>query len=145
MVPTRTAALVLISGLVVVSIAGCGSGDPVQDVLRERARWKAEVRSFVVLPDGSSRVTLQVVGPVRSSLQTLTVRVELVDRSGEVLHASWYPIDLSDVQRGVPAEKMVPLPPTSPAPDGVNVDPIRSPSEQDIQHMPELSGAVSAD
>jgi len=116
-----------------------------QDVLRERARWKAEVRSFVVLPDGSSRVTLQVVGPVRSSLDTFTVRVELVDGNGEVLHASWYPIDLSDVHRGVPAEKVIALPPTDPAPDGVNVDPIRVPTEQDVQHMPELSGAASGD
>jgi hypothetical protein len=135
---SRHLLVALLGGVILMALA-CGSSDPLEDVLRERARWKVEVRSFVVLDDGSSRVTVQVAGPVKSSLEVLTVRVELVDAEGKTLHASWVPIDLSDVQRGVPAEKSLSLPAISAVPESVQVDPILAPTEQDIQHMPELS------
>lgn len=125
--------------VILTLLPGCG-GDPVEKVLKERARWKVDLLSFAVLEDGRSRATFRLSGPVKSGIDMLTIRIDMVDANDEVIHSVWNTFDVSGIQRGVPAETSVYLPPTDPPVEGVGMDPVLRPSEDDFAHIPELSG-----
>ena len=126
--------------LVAVTLPGCGPSDPRERVLRERARWQvSQLGQWAMGEDGTITLRLRVSGPVQSKLQTLTVRVEFLDASGESLGPVWRPLDLSGVQRGGPKDLVLRLR----APEGVDVegivvDTVPSPAPDEIPHIDEL-------
>jgi hypothetical protein len=135
----RTPFAILAIGLLLACL-GCAGSDPVDKVLKQRARWKVELLSFTVLEDGRSRASFRLSGPVKNELETLTVRLDMVDVNEEVIQTVWHSFDVSDIQRGVPTERSVNLPPTDVPVEGIGMDAVLQPSEDDFRHIPELAG-----
>ncbi len=90
---------------------GCAPSDPLEAALAERAAWKVDVIRWLQDDDGNIVVSLRVGGPVHAELQTLTVRIELLDGDGGVLREDWRELKLSGISRGVTKELMMRLAP----------------------------------
>ena len=132
--------------LVVCSIlgaAGCGESDPRARILEERERWQVDLASWATGEDGSIRITLQVTGPVKSFLETLTVRLEFIDAAENPYHTHWKALDLSRVQRGTPTEFRIILDPLEQAPEGISVSMMPQPGPEDEPHIVELAGVAA--
>lgn len=121
-------------------LAACSAQDPRARILEERARWEVSLRSWAQDDDGGLNASLVASGPVRSSLETLTVRVDYVDAAGEVFHRQWQVLDLSRVERGAPAEFLVHLDPAPSPPDGLAVSLVPRPTPGEASHIQELQG-----
>ena len=130
-----------------VLLVGCAPQDPVQSVLKERRLWKVDLLSFLVREDGKVSAQFRLTGPVKSNIDRLTVRIEQLDASGQVLAVSWNAFDISDVSRGGPVDQYLVLnaPSGGDEVDSLRVDPMWVPEPSDIQHIPELQGLETAD
>ena len=123
-------------------IPGCMEGDPAGKILKTRKLWKVDLSSFVLREDGAISAQFRLSGPVNSRLQYLTVKLELLDVSGQVLAYSWESFDLRDVKRGGPVERFI----TIPGPDGegmvesIRLDPVHYPEPDEYAHIVELAG-----
>ncbi len=123
-----------------VLLAGCAAEDPVQRVLKERRSWKVDLLSFLVREDGKVSAQFRLTGPVKNNLERLTVRIEQLDQSGEILAVSWNAFDISEVRRGGPVDRYVVLdgPPGGGEVESLRVDPMFIPDPSDYPKMPEV-------
>ena len=140
--PVLTALVLVLSVLV-----GCGPSDPQERILAQRALWKVDLLSFLVREDGKVSAQFRLTGPVKSNIERLTVRIEQLDPSGEVLAVSWNAFDISDVSRGGPVDQYLVLnaPSGGEEVDSLRVDPMWVPELSDMPHIPELQGLETAD
>jgi hypothetical protein len=131
---------VLAAGLVLlVSLAGCGFGDPRERVLEERARWKVTTLSLAIGEDGTIKLNARVSGPVHSKLERLTVRIVQQDAAGNSVKHEWRTLDLSAIERGGPEDILLTLQaPEGASVDGVGIDTVPAPGPEDIPHIEEL-------
>lgn len=121
-------------------LVGCGPRDPRAAVLEQRAAWDVELLSTVIREDGSALAQFRLSGPVNRKLDRLTVRIDLLDGEGAVLRSDWHVFDLTDIERGVPTEKLVALPATDPAPEGITFDTVLAPTVEQEARIAELDG-----
>ena len=84
-------------------------------------------------------VATRLSGPPNSALDTLTVRIVLRDGAGTTIQEAWHVYDLSEVPRGGPKDFTIRIPSQTPA-DGLGVDIVSRPDENDQPHIPELNG-----
>ena len=130
----------LLAGFVVLlALAGCGETDPAARILDERDRWDVDVLSWATGDDGTVRISLRVSGPVSSSLETLTIRIDLLDAAGESFHTHWEPIDVASIQRGTPTDRLVMVGPQGQAPEAVTMSTMPVPTAEERPHIVELS------
>jgi hypothetical protein len=143
----KSIAAVIMVACLLVLLVGCAPEDPVQSVLKERRLWKIDLLSFLVREDGKVSAQFRLTGPVKSSLERLTVRIEQLDLSGQVLAVSWNAFDISDVSRGGPVDQYLVLDAASGGEEieSLRVDPMLVPEPSDIPHIPELQGLETAD
>ncbi len=76
----------VVVAVVLVSIAlapGCTHDDPAGEVLKARRLWKVDLVGFVEREGGAISAQFRLSGPVYSPLTYLTVRIELLDESGD--------------------------------------------------------------
>lgn len=116
----------------------CAPADPATRVLEERARFKVEPVSWAVVDDGSINLSARLSGPVRSELEELTFRIELLDAAEEVIDREWYTVDLTDFKRGVPKEVLISLAPPGATVDGLRIDPVLDPTPEESRYIKEL-------
>lgn len=126
--------------LAVAWLVGCGPADPRARVLDERARWNVSVLSWSQGADGTVTIGARLSGPPSSGLRSLTVRVRLTDAQDAVIDSVWHTFDLTDVERGGPADKIVRVPEFPHEVAGAGIDPVLSPSPEDEPHIRELQG-----
>jgi hypothetical protein len=134
----RTAAWAALTALLAVLAAACGTSDPREAVLQDRARWNVSVQSWSQGQDGTVTIATRLSGPPNSKLKELTVRVQLVDESSQVIENVWHTFDLSDVQRGGPADKIIRVPEFPHEVYGAGIDPVLVPKPEDEGQIPEL-------
>lgn len=138
----RQSVVVAVVLVCIALVPGCMESDPARKILKTRKLWKVDLASFVVREDGAISAQFRLSGPVNSLLQDLTVKIELLDASGQVLAESWESFDLRDVKRGGPVERFI----TIPGPDGegmvesIRLDPVHYPEPDEYAHIVELSG-----
>jgi hypothetical protein len=123
--------------LAALAFSGCGPTDPLERALDERARWNVELLNWAQGPDGTITLSARVSGPPQARLDTLTVRLLFQDAAGTELERRWWSIDLSDVERGGPADKMLRVT-GKPGVEGIGIDPVLLPSDAELGEIPEL-------
>ena len=142
----KTIQLALLVGFL-VGIAGCGPKDPRAEVLEQRARWSLTPQGFLERDDGRMMLTVGVAGPARSTIETLTFRIELRDTSGQVLGQLWRTIDLTAIPLGVGTDVTIDLgqPPPGfviagdpPQYGDIVVDPVPAPDPEESRQIEEL-------
>jgi len=124
--------------LLALSSAGCGPSDPRERILSERARWTVTPLSWSMSEDGRITLNARLVGPVRSKIDRLTVRIEMRDGEGGVVDHEWWTLDLSEIQRGGPEDVMIRLPARQAAVEQLTIDPVLLPGPEEISHIEEL-------
>jgi len=138
----RVLVLPLFLWVVVLAVA-CGSSDPFERTLEQRARWNVTLLSWSESTDGSLIMSVRLSGPPSSSLEALTVRVVLTDDAGDVVHRFWHTFDLSDIERGGPADRSIRARDVPAGIAGAGIDPVLRPDPEDIDHIVELRGLPS--
>jgi len=133
--PTTAAAGILL--LAAFVFLGCGPTDPLERALDERAQWNVELLDWAQSPDGTITLSARVSGPPQAELDTLTVRLLFQDGAGGELERRWWSIDLTDVERGGPADRMLRVA-GKPGVEGIGIDPVLLPSDAEIGEIPEL-------
>jgi hypothetical protein len=68
----------------------------------------------------------------------LTVRVQLFDEAEAVIDTVWHTFDLSDVQRGGPADRIIRIRQLPQEVAGAGLDPVLQPTADEEAHIPEL-------
>ena len=130
-------AISVLLALVTPALIGCGPSDPRERILADRARWSVEPVSLVP-KDEALHVTVLVDGPVKSSLNILTVRFTLVDASGEAVRELWEPLDVSSIERGAPTEMLVRISGDHAGVDGFTVEVVTDPTDEQARQIVEL-------
>ena len=134
----RTVSLFTLLAVVALLATGCGSRDPKESILQDRARWNVSVLSWSQSEDGTVTIGTRLSGPPNSKLAELTVRVQLVDSESQIIELVWHTFDLSDVQRGGPADKIVRLREFPREVFGAGIDPVLSPTAEEQAQIGEL-------
>ncbi len=124
--------------LLALSSASCGPSDPRERILSERARWTLTPLSWSMSDDGRITLNARLLGPVRSKIDRLTVRIELRDAEGGVVDHEWWTLDLSGIKRGGPKDVLIRLPAREAAVEALTIDPVLQPGPQEIPHIEEL-------
>ena len=133
-----TLALASTLAILAVVATGCGDRDPKQSILQDRARWNVAVQSWSQGEDGTVTIGARLSGPPNSKLSELTVRVKLVDSESEIIETFWHTFDLSDVQRGGPADKIVRVREFPQEVFGAGIDPVLAPTPEEQAQISEL-------
>jgi hypothetical protein len=135
----RVLAAVLVAGLLPV-LASCGGPeDPAKRAREQRARWNVTLLDWSQSPDGAVTLSTRVSGPPNSDLDQLTVLVQLFDADENEIDRTWHTFDLSDVQRGGPADKIIRIRDLPGEVAGAGIDPVLDPTADDEPHIPELN------
>lgn len=134
----RATTLATLLAIVAVVAAGCGDKDPQDSILQDRARWNVAVQSWSQGDDGTVMIGARLSGPPNSKLSELTVRVQLVDSDSQIIETVWHTFDLSDVQRGGPADKIVRVREFPQEVFGAGIDPVLSPTAEERAQISEL-------
>jgi hypothetical protein len=124
--------------LAAAMLAGCGPSDPEQAVLEQRARWDVQVLSWAQDAEGAINISTRVSGPPSSKLDSLTVRIKLLDSAGNVVDTVWHTYDLGKVPRGGPADVIIRIPRASEAVTSLAVDMALIPTAEERAHIEEL-------
>lgn len=135
----RTVGVLLAGCVVLTALSACSPSDPTQRILDERDRWEVDVLSWATGDDGSVRVSLRVSGPVSSFLETLTIRIDLVDASEASFHTHWEVIDVGSIERGTPTDLLVMIAPQPRAPEALSMSTMPRPTAEERPHIVELS------
>ncbi len=137
-------AFALAAAVIAVALAatGCG-GDPRAAILEDRARWNIDLRRWLVGEDGRIMLDTQVSGPVNSSLETLTFRVDVLDAQGQVLDEAWLQADVGSIQRGTPTGMIFRVDGVEGA-EGVRIDLMRAPTDAQAERIVELRAATGS-
>lgn len=141
MIRKQTARTILRASLLAifaVLAVGCGESDPKEGILQDRARWDVTVQSWSQSQDGTVMIGTRLSGPPNSKLSELTVRVQLVDSDSEIIETVWHTFDLSDVQRGGPADKVIRVREFPQEVSGAGVDPVYTPTAEEQAQIREL-------
>jgi hypothetical protein len=134
----RAIAFVALIAVVSLSTTGCGPQDPKERILQERARWNVTVLNWSQGEDGTVTISTRLSGPPNSTLGELTVRLQLFDADSQVIESVWHTFDLSDVQRGGPADKIVRVREFPHEVFGAAVDPVFTPTADEEARISEL-------
>jgi hypothetical protein len=134
----RTFTFATLLALLAVVASGCGDRDPKEKILQDRARWNVAVQSWSQGEDGTVTIGARLSGPPNSKLAELTVRVKLVDSESEIIETVWHTFDLSDVQRGGPADKIVRVREFPQEVFGAGIDPVLAPTAEEQAQISEL-------
>jgi hypothetical protein len=134
----RTSLLAALLAILAAFACGCGPSDPKEGILQDRARWNVTVQSWSQAQDGTVTIGTRLSGPPNSKLSELTVRVQLVDSDSQIIEAVWHTFDLSDVQRGGPADKVIRVPEFPQEVSGAGVDPVYTPTAEEQVQIREL-------
>ena len=134
----KALAAAIASVLLAAALGGCGPSDPRERVLTERARWKVNLLSWAMSPDGSINLSTRVSGPTHAELKQLTVRILFLDAEGNTVDRAWQTLDLSGIARGGPEDILLRLAPRGQAVEGIGIDPVHAPGPDDLPHIPEL-------
>lgn len=134
----RTLSLATLLAILAVLAAACGESDPKEGILQDRARWDVTVQSWSQADDGTVTIGTRLSGPPNSKLSELTVRVQLVDSDSQIIETVWHTFDLSDVQRGGPADRVIRVREFPQEVSGAGVDPVYSPTAEEQAQIPEL-------
>ncbi len=124
--------------LLALSSTGCGPADPRERILSERAKWTVTPLSWSMGEDGRITLSARLLGPVRSKIDRLTVRIEMRDAQGVVVDHEWWTLDLSGIQRGGPEDVLIRLSAREAAVEELTIDPVLEPSPEEIPHIEEL-------
>jgi len=133
---TRLVGVALIA-LVGLSAAGC-AGDPYQDVLEQRARWTVQLLSWAGDQQGGYRLSTRISGPTSSSIDRLTVAIDLLDDQGARIERVWHTFDLSDIPRGGPKDVSLRVPAAEMPASGIAIDPVSNPTDEERRQIAEL-------
>jgi hypothetical protein len=131
-------ALFALVSIIAVLAAGCGVSDPRERILQDRARWNVTVLSWSQGEDGTVTIGTRLSGPPNSALEELTVRLQLFDSDSQVIESVWHSFDLSDVQRGGPADKIVRVGEFPHEVFGAGIDQVLAPTVEEEARIKEL-------
>jgi len=134
----RVVALLAVLATVAVLTAGCGSSDPKERILQDRARWDVTVLSWSQGDDGTVTIGTRLSGPPNSGLDELTVRLQMFDSESRVIESTWHTFDLSDVPRGGPADKIIRVREFPQEVFGAGIDSVRVPTAEEESRIREL-------
>lgn len=130
-----------LAGLLLLALAsaGCGPSDPRERILSERAKWSVTPLSWSMGQDGRITLSARLVGPVRSQIDRLTVRVEMRDAQGAVVGHEWWTLDLSEVRRGGPEDVLFRFPAAAAGVEELTIDHVLDPGPEEAPHIEELA------
>ena len=130
----------LLASLLLLALwpTGCGPSDPRERILSERARWTLTPLSWSMDENGRITLSARLLGPARSKLDRLTVRIEMRDARGSVVDHEWWTLDLTGIQRGGPKDVLIRLPAREAAVEELTIDPVLQPAPEEIRHIEEL-------
>ena len=134
----RASSLAALLAILAALASGCGPSDPKEGILQDRARWDVTVQSWSQGQDGTVMIGTRLSGPPNSKLSELTVRVQLVDSDSQIIETVWHTFDLSDVQRGGPADKVIRVREFPQEVSGAGVDPVYTPTAEEQAQIREL-------
>ena len=134
----RVVALLAVLATLAVSTGGCGPRDPKERILQDRARWDVTVLSWSQSDDRTVTISTRLSGPPNSGLDELTVRLQMFDSESRVIESVWYTFDLSDVQRGGPADKIIRVREFPHEVYGAGIDLVRVPTAEEESRIREL-------
>lgn len=135
----RAASILVAASLVLaIGVPGCRPTDPKEKILKQRARWDVQLLSWAQGDDGSIRMTTRLSGPPSSSIESLTVRIDLLDAAGQTLKQAWHTFDLKPIARGGPMDVTVLLAAEGLAVEGIGIHRVLEPSPEEERHIHEL-------
>ena len=123
-------------------LVACAPSDPAAEIRSQRARWEVQALEWVRTADGSIQISTRVLGPPNSTIEQLTVRVDLLDADGNSMRADWHTFDLKGIPRGGPADRAIRLAPLDGV-EGVSIDSMLDPTADEVPHIKELADTGS--
>jgi capsular exopolysaccharide synthesis family protein len=134
--PVLVCLLALAVGL---GVPACKTKSGLDRALEERARWNVLALDWTQTADHVVRLSTRVNGPANSPLEKLTVRIVLQDAAGATIDQIWHTYELAELPSGGPKDITVSIPAAGPV-EGLGVDRLLAPTEDELGHIVELSG-----
>lgn len=114
--------------------------DLVRQVLEQRRNYDATLNSWILRPDGSAYLDIQVVNNNESALGTLTVLVEQLDVDNNTLASSRVGIDVAALSAGLGQGLGVSVANAIPEVEGIRVSVEANPPRESWGEFKELDG-----
>jgi hypothetical protein len=122
-------------------VGACAPSDPQARVHKERARWNVQPLEWVQTREGAVQLSTRISGPPNSKIEALTVRIDLLDTSGQAIRQHWHSFDLTQIPRGGPKDVPIRLPAVEQQVDSVTVQRVLDPDPEQARHIKELLDA----
>lgn len=81
-----------------ILFTSCEQKNPLEKALSERRQFEVEVLSWAVVEGENIVANIRLMGPMRSSLELITVRFDQYDNSRNIVKTDWIPFELSELQ-----------------------------------------------
>jgi len=117
----------------------CKTKSALDKAIDQRARWTVLALDWTQTADHVVLLSTRLSGPPNSTLDHLTVRILLQDAAGEMIQEAWHVYDLGQLPRGGPKDFTIRIPAAVPV-EGLAVDPVPRPNEDERVNIRELSG-----
>lgn len=139
--PARSPFSAALTVALLLLVSACAPSDPQARVRKERARWNVQPLEWIQTEAGAVQLGTRVSGPPNSKIEALTVRIDLLDASGEVIRHHWHSFDLTQIPRGGPKDVPIRLPAIEQQVENVAIQLVLDPDPEQAQHIKELSDA----
>lgn len=129
--------------LLVVLATACSppsADDLVRQVLEQRRNYDVKLTSWILRPDGSAYLDIQVINNNESALGTLTVLVEQLDVDNNTLASSRVGVDVSALSAGLGQGLGVSVANAIPEVEGIRVSVEANPPRESWGEFKELDG-----
>jgi len=137
--PFRIAVVSMLATALCFAVPACKTKSALDKALEQRARWTVLALDWTQTDDHVVLLSTRLSGPPNSPLDHLTVRILLRDAAGATIQEIWHAYDLSQVPRGGPKDFTIRIP-AAVSVEGLAVDPVRRPGEDERTHLEELRG-----
>ena len=90
--------LTILLGFWFMAFISCEEESPLNKVLRQREKFQVEVLSWAIVENQTIIANVRLKGPMRSSLEYITIRFDQYDGSKNLVKKDWIPFDLSELK-----------------------------------------------
>ncbi|MEW5807030.1 MAG: hypothetical protein AB1756_06765 [Acidobacteriota bacterium] len=121
----------------------CEKADPVLKVLQERRQYEVKVLSWAVMEGKTIAATINITGPMRSSLKYISIKFEQYDEDRNIIKSEWIPFELLELKGIGSKDFMLTMECGSPAVTLLTAKVEYDPSPEDRKHLRELQELFS--
>ena len=109
-------------------------------MLEQRARWDVQALGWGDNPDGTINFSTRISGPPNSKIDQLTIAIDLIDSSDNLIKRVWHTFDLEQLPRGGPKDVVIRVGPAGAEVASLGLGLALNPTPEEEPHIRELEG-----